>query len=200
MTPDATSRAVALAALLGALSGCAMFGTATPPPEEARAPGEEAYVIGIPDLLRVAVWKHPDLSVDAPVRRDGKISVPLLDDVQAAGRTPEELKAAISERLSKFISRPNVTVIVVSPDSQTVTVVGGVAQSGPVPLRRRMGAVEAVAAAGGFSPWANKRDIRVIRVVDGEKASYRVDYHGYLQGKADADLVLRPGDVVVVPE
>lgn len=188
-----------LAVLLGGPSGCALLSPASEPPEEVVA-ADGPYVIGIPDLLRITVWKHPDLSVDVPVRRDGKISVPLLDDVQAAGRTPEELKAAIGEQLSAYISRPNVTVIVVSPDSQTVTVVGGVAQSGPVPLRRRMGAVEAVAAAGGFSPWANKSDIRVIRVVDGERVSYRVNYRGYLQGEPDSDFDLKPGDVVVVPE
>jgi polysaccharide export outer membrane protein len=198
MKVQALFQAALLLAPMVVASGCA--GPSAPLPAKADEDVELQYVIGIPDLLRVTVWKHPDLSVDVPVRRDGKISIPLLDDVQAAGLTPEQLKATITKKLSGYISRPNVTVIVVSPDSQVVTVVGGVTQSGPVPLRRSMGAVEAIAAAGGFSPWANKSNVRVIRVVDGERLSYRVDYRAYLAGKADSDILLEPGDVVVVPE
>ena len=192
-------RTAALGILLGALSGCATRGH--PEPVGNAATFEETpYVIGVPDVLRIAVWKHPDLSTEVPVRRDGKISVPLLDDIQAAGLTPEELKAVITERLSSSIRSPNVTVIVVSPESQVVTVVGGVAQSGPIPLRGQMGAVEAIAAAGGFSAWANTSDIRVIRIVDGQRVSYAVDYGAYLNAEPGSDIVLQPGDVVVVPE
>jgi polysaccharide export outer membrane protein len=183
-----------------ALAGCASPGVAPPPGARQAAMASGPYVIGIPDLLRITVWKHPDLSVEAPVRSDGKISVPLLDDVQAAGLTPEDLKQAITERLSAFISQPDVTVIVLSPDSQVVTVVGGVAQSGPVSLRRRMGVLEAVAAAGGFSAWANKGDIRVIRTVDGQRVVYAFDYKAYMKGEPGSELLLLPGDVVVVPE
>ena len=191
--------AALLALLLGIAPGCASDGT-TVPAGSAGTFEESPYVIGVPDLLRIVVWKHPDLSAEVPVRRDGKISVPLLDDVQAAGLTPEELKAEITRRLSSSIRSPNVTVVVVSADSQMVTVVGGVQQSGPVPLRGQMGAVEAIAAAGGFTDWANPRDIRVIRVVDGTRVSYRVDYRDYLNAKPGSDIVLQPGDVVVVPE
>ena len=189
------------AALVGALlgAGCATGGNPAPA-GSAGTVDEKSYVIGVPDLLRIVVWQHPDLSTEVPVRRDGKISVPLLDDIQAAGLTPEELKAVITERLSGSIRSPNVTVIVASPDSQIVTVLGGVAQSGTVPLRGQMGAVEAIAAAGGFSAWANQSDIRVIRVVDGQRVSYRVDYRDYLNAEPGADVVLQPGDVVVVPE
>lgn len=183
-----------------ALAGCASPGIAPPPGARQVAEASGPYVIGIPDVLRITVWKHPDLSVEAPVRSDGKISVPLLDDVQAAGLTPEDLKQAITQRLSAFISQPDVTVIVLSPDSQVVTVVGGVAQSGPVSLRRRMGVLEAVAAAGGFSAWANKGDIRVIRTVDGRRVVYAFDYKAYVKGEPGAELLLQPGDVVVVPE
>jgi polysaccharide export outer membrane protein len=190
-------RAALMGALLGA--GCATGGNPSPA-GSAGTVDETTYVIGVPDLLRIVVWQHPDLSTEVPVRRDGKISVPLLDDIQAAGLTPEELKAVITERLSGSIRSPNVTVIVASPESQSVTVLGGVAQSGTVPLRGQMGAVEAIAAAGGFSAWANQDDIRVIRVVDGQRVSYRVDYRDYLNAKPGADVVLQPGDVVIVPE
>lgn len=191
------------AALLALLCGSVACATDAAPAPAAGSSGtydDAPYVIGVPDLLRIVVWKHPDLSAEVPVRRDGKISVPLLDDVQAAGLTPEELKAVIADRLSGSIRNPNVTVVVVSPESQKVTVVGGVQQSGPVPLRGQMGAVEAIAAAGGFTDWANPRDIRVIRVVEGKRVSYRVDYRDYLNAVPGSDIVLQPGDVVVVPE
>jgi len=203
MKPD-LRRALLPALVLGLCLGTGPVGCRTPgvpPPPGASQPlGDAPYVIGVPDVLRVTVWQHPDLSVEVPVRSDGMISVPLLDDVRAAGRTPEGLKEAITEQLSAFISQPDVTVIVVSPDSQVVTVVGGVEASGPVPLRRSMGVLEAVAAAGGFSAWANKGGIRVIRTVEGERVVYAFDYKAYLTGQPDAELLLQPGDVVVVPE
>jgi polysaccharide export outer membrane protein len=181
--------------------GCATLFPSNDRSEKA-PPGtaSEDYVIGVPDLLSVRVWKHPDLSVDAPVRRDGKISIPLLNDVQAAGKTPESLAKLIKKRLAAFVSRPNVTVVVLSPDSQTVTVIGAVTASGAVRLIGEMGVLEAVAAAGGFTPWANKSDITVIRSVDGERISYGFDYRAYVAAEPDSDIALRPGDVVVVPE
>jgi polysaccharide export outer membrane protein len=180
--------------------GCATSGMKPPPASQQIKAADAPYVIGIPDILRVTVWQHPDLDVQAPVRRDGKISVPLLDDVQAAGMTPEELKQSISKQLSASISRPDVTVIVVSPDSQVVSVVGGVALSGPVPLLRQMGVLEAIAAAGGFSAWANKNNVLVIRTVGKKRITYGFDYKGYVSGKPDTELFLLPGDLIVVPE
>jgi polysaccharide export outer membrane protein len=185
---------------LAALVACASRGPTVFQYREQRDSGAE-YVIGSPDVVRVTVWKHPELSVEMPVRRDGKISVPLLDDVQAAGLTPTQLKAQITSRLRQSISNPNVTVAVISPDSQSVTVIGGVANSGPVPLRRDMGVLEAVAAAGGFTAWANKDDIVVQRwAPDGKRVSYAFSYRAYLSGKRDSDIFLQPGDVIVVPE
>jgi len=171
-----------------------------PRPADPSETTERPYVIGIPDLLRVTVWKYPDLSVEAPVRRDGKISVPLVEDVRAAGLTPEELAEQIKTELTEFVTRPDVTVIVLSPDSQFVTVMGGVQTSGPVPIRGAMGVAEAIGAAGGFTPWANKRDVRLIRIVDGERVSYEFNYQAYLRGKPGSDILLEPGDVIMVPE
>jgi polysaccharide export outer membrane protein len=190
--------AVAAVALALNVAGCRT--PSSPLPSESSTAVDRPYVIGIPDLLRVNVWKHPDLGVEAPVRRDGKISVPLLEDVQAAGHTPQELSKLITENLSKFVSRPNVTVIVISPDSQVVTVVGGVNAAGAVPIHRDMGVLEVVAAAGGFSAWANKGDVRVVRRVQGRRVAYRFDYHAFMSGKPNSDILLMPGDVVVVPE
>ena len=171
-----------------------------PSPIDPAVSAETPYVIGIPDLLLVTVWKYPDLSIEAPVRRDGKISVPLIEDVQAAGLTPEQLADDVAKELTHFVTRPDVTVIVVSPDSQTVTVMGGVQQSGAVPIHGSMGVAQAIGAAGGFTAWANKRDVRVIRIVDGQRVSYKFNYNAYLRGKDGSDILLEPGDVIMVPE
>ena len=111
-------------------------------------------MIGIPDVLKIVVWRNPELSVEVPVRRDGKISVPLVDDVQAEGLTPEELKEVLTEALAEYVTAPDVTVIVQQTNSHTVTVVGAVARSGQIPLTRQMRVLEAIATMGIFSSFA----------------------------------------------
>ena len=138
---------LACALLLFACTGRAP----SPPPPDPTPVEREPYVIGVTDMLRVSVWRNPELSVDVPVRPDGMISVPLIDDVQAEGLSPEELKEVISEALSEYITAPDVTVIVMQPNSQTVTVVGAVGgRSGSLPLMRETRVLEAIAAAGGL--------------------------------------------------
>jgi len=125
----------------------------------------------------------------------------LLDDVQAEGLTPEELKEVISSKLSEFISAPDVTVIVYQPLSQTVTVVGAVGRWGSVPLTKETRVLEAIAAVGGFSIWARKNDVRILRSTKEGVVSYRFNYGAYLAGKApDSNMLLEPGDTVVVPD
>ena len=193
------SRQIALMAMIVFVVGCA--GTGALPPPEPAAGEREAYVIGIPDLLRVVVWRNPELSVEVPVRRDGKISVPLVDDVQAEGLTPEELKEVLTEALAEFVSAPDVTVIVQQINSHTVTVVGGVARSGQIPLVRQMRVLEAIAMMGGFNTWAKKSNVRVLRSSEEGIVSYRFNYGAYVAGKApDSNMILRPGDTVVVPD
>jgi len=193
-----TSRTLLLLAVLLA-AGCAPKGAPLPPEP---APGERVdYVIGIPDVLRIVVWRNPELSVEVPVRRDGKISVPLVDDVQAEGLTPEELKEVLTEALAEFVTAPDVTVIVQQINSHTVTVVGGVARSGQIPLVRQMRVLEAIASMGGFNVWANKDAIKVIRRNGPETVEYVFNYGAYSSGKApESNLLLQPGDTVVVPE
>lgn len=190
------------AVLIGSLlilSACARPGAELPP--EAPAGLRETYRIGIPDVLRISVWKNPELSVEVPVRSDGKISVPLLDDVQAEGLTPTELKEVISERLSEYITAPDVTVIVLQPNSSMATVVGAVLRSGTVPLTRETRVIDAIAAMGGFSTWAQQSDIRVLRPSSDGVISYRFNYGAYVAGKApDSNILLRSGDTVVVPD
>jgi polysaccharide biosynthesis/export protein len=193
------------APLLGLLAiacavGCTGRG-APPPPED--EPGERAeYVIGIPDVLKIVVWRNPELSVEVPVRSDGKISVPLVDDVQAEGLTPEELKEVLTEALAEFVTAPDVTVVVQQTNSHTVTVVGGVARSGQISLTRQMRVVEAIATMGGFGPFAKKDRIKVIREQpDGKTIEYVFNYGAYSAGKApESNLLLRPGDTIIVPE
>jgi polysaccharide export outer membrane protein len=192
-------RQVAMMVAIAFSVGCAGRGAPIPPEP---APGErEAYVIGIPDVLKIVVWRNPELSVEVPVRRDGKISVPLVDDVQAEGLTPEELKEVLTEALAEFVTAPDVTVIVQQTNSHTVTVVGGVARSGQIPLVRQMRVLEAIATMGGFNVWARKNQIKIIRQNGNDTVEYVFNFGAYSSGKApDSNLLLQPGDTVVVPE
>lgn len=185
--------------MAGFLSACVGPG-ATPPPEP--APGERSqYVIGIPDLLRIVVWKNPDLSVEVPVRSDGKISVPLVDDVQAEGLTAEELKEVLTQALSEYITAPDVTVIVQQTNSHTVTIVGAVGRSGQLPLVRQTRVLEAIAQMGGFNTWARKDRVKIIRQTDAGPQEYVFNYGAYAAGKApNSNLLLMPGDTIVVPD
>ena len=193
------SRHVAMLALVVLTASCTTVGAPMPPEP---APGDrESYVIGIPDLLRVVVWRNPELTIEVPVRRDGMISVPLVDDVQAEGLTPEELKEVLTEALAEFVTAPDVTVIVQQTNSHTVTVVGGVARSGQIPLVRQMRVLEAIATMGGFNVWAKKNQIKIIRGYGPDAIEFVFNYGAYSAGKApESNLLLEPGDTVVVPE
>jgi polysaccharide export outer membrane protein len=162
-----------------------------------------AYTIGVTDLLRITVWKNPELSVDAvPVRADGMISVPLINDVQAEGLTPEELKEVITRELSEYVGQPNVTVVVIQMNSRFVSVVGEVMQDTRVQLTRDLRVLEAIAQAGGFGPYADKSDVRILRRnADGTEAEFRFDYNAYIRGRAPgSNIVLQHGDTIIVPD
>lgn len=192
-------RPIAAAAMAALVVGCAGTG-AVPPPEPAPGTRQE-YVIGIPDVLKIVVWRNPELSVEVPVRRDGKISVPLVDDVQAEGLTPLELKEVLTAELAEFVTAPDVTVIVLQTNSHTVTVVGGVMRSGQIPLTRQMRVLEAIATMGGFNTWAKRDRVKIMRPSGGSLTEYVFNFGAYSAGKApDSNLLLRPGDTVVVPE
>lgn len=189
---------VASAALATALA-CAS--PAPPPPEFEALPKEGAYVIGAADRLRIDVWQNDKVSLgDVPVRPDGKITIPLLDDVQAAGLTTDELKAVLTQELSEFIQNPTVTVVVLAPLSKRAYVLGEVRSPGPISLSAETRVLDAITAAGGFSPFAKKSSVRVLRYVDGRELEYRFDYDAYVDGDAPGtNVVLRPSDTVLVP-
>lgn len=170
-----------------------------PPPEEPL--GERTpYVIGVTDVLQITVWKNPELGAQVVVRPDGKISVPLVDDVQAEGLTPLELKEVITEGLSEYISAPDVTVVVMQMNSNTVAIVGGVRTPQMLPLQREMRVLEAIAKAGGFTTFAKKNHVKILRRSPGGLVEHRFNYGAYVAGKApNANLVLKAGDTIVVP-
>jgi polysaccharide export outer membrane protein len=155
--------------------------------------------IGPEDMLHVSVWKEPDLTETLPVRPDGKISLPLLDDVQASGLTPTQLADAISTKLKKYLSDPRVTVIVTAMNSQKIYVLGEVTHSGTMPLQPNMTILQALASAG-FTQFANTKGIYVLRTDNGKQQKIPVNYKALLKGASiDQNLVLRPGDTIVVP-
>jgi polysaccharide export outer membrane protein len=135
-----------------------------------------------------------------PVRPDGKITVPLVDDVEAAGLTPDELKVALAEKLSEYVQSPTVTVVVLAPLSKRAYVLGEVRAAGPIPLGTDMSVLDAITAAGGFTAFAKKSQVRVLRRIDGKELDYVFNYDAFVAGRAPGtNVLLRPGDTVLVP-
>ena len=163
------------------------------------APTED-YKIGAQDVLRIDVWKEAELTRTVPVRPDGKISLPLLNDVQAAGLTPTQLSNVISEGLKKFINSPQVTVTVNEINSRRVYVTGEVAHAGAFPLLPNMTVLQALSSSGGFTQFAKVKGIYVLRIEDGKQVKHPFNYKGVLAGrKQEENIALQPGDVIVVP-
>ena len=157
------------------------------------------YVIGADDNLHISVWKEPDLTTSLPVRPDGKISLPLLNDVPAAGLTPMQLADSITEKLKKYISDPRVTVVVTAMNSRRVYILGEVLHTGAVPLLPNMTVLQALATAG-FTQFANVKGIYVLRTENGKQVKLPFNYKQVVKG-ADPrqNIALKPGDTVVVP-
>jgi polysaccharide export outer membrane protein len=193
---------VALLILLVALSGVtACASRALPPPPEPDPMEMDDYVIGHSDNLEITVWKNPELSNTVVVRHDGKISLPLLDDVQAVGLTPLELKEVLTEGLREFVGDPEVTVTVTQMNSYVVYVLGEVARQGPIPLTRNLRVLDALSTAGGFGTFADRDDIRILRRSSKGIQEFRFDYDAYLKGQVpEANLLLQRGDTIVVPQ
>ena len=169
------------------------------PAENLKSAAGPDYVIGADDTLHISVWKEPDLTEALPVRPDGKISMPLLNDVQAAGLTPQQLAQVITDRLKKYISDPRVTVVVTQMNSQRIYVLGEVQHTGAMPLLPNMTVLQALARAG-FTQFANTKAIYVLRLENGKQKKYPINYRLVLKGDAaDQNLVLKPGDTIVVP-
>lgn len=157
------------------------------------------YVIGGDDMLAIHVWKEPDLTSTLPVRADGMISLPLINDVKAAGLTPMQLAADITEKLKKYLSDPHVTVTVTQMNSQRIYAMGEVLHAGSLNLLPNMTVLQALASCG-FSQFANTKGIYVLRNENGTQKKIPIPYKKLIKGEAiDQNLVLKPGDTIVVP-
>ena len=164
------------------------------------ATADPNYVIGAQDVLDINVWKEPDVSRIVPVRPDGKISLPLLNDVQAAGLTPAQLAAQITESLKKYVTNPQVTVIVTTINSQRVYILGEVTRPGAFPLIPGMSVLQALSSAGGFTQFAKVKSIFVRRLENGKETKFPFNYKDVISGKKpEQDILLKAGDTIVVP-
>lgn len=182
------------------IAGCA---SSLPPPPSAAATNAE-YRIGAGDQLQVFVWQNPQLSTTVPVRPDGKISLPLISDLQAAGKTPTQLSGDIAAQLKKYVNDPLVTVIVssfVGTYAQQVRVVGEAARPQSLPYRQNMSVLDAIIAVGGLTQYAAGDRATLVRTVDGHEKSYRLHLDELIKdGDMSANVPLQPGDVIIIPQ
>jgi len=168
---------------------------ATPP----ATPMDATYIIGADDVLHIAVWKETDLTATEPVRSDGKISLPLLNDVQASGLTPMQLADSLTEKLRKYVADQRVTVVVTQVNSKRIYLLGEVAHSGAMPITPNMTVMQALASAG-ISQFANTKKIYLLRSENGKKEKIPVPYRKLIKGDdVEHDYALHPGDTIVVP-
>ena len=158
------------------------------------------YKIGPQDVLRIDVWREAEVSRAVPVRPDGKISLPLLNDVQAAGLTPMKLAAVIADGLTKYINNPQVTVTVSEINSRRIYVTGEVSRAGAFPLLPNMTVLQALSSSGGFTQFAKLKNIYVLRTDNGKQVKLPFNYKDAVNGKKpEQNVLLQPGDVIVVP-
>jgi polysaccharide export outer membrane protein len=168
-------------------------------PAASTSPAGPTYVIGPEDVLHIAVWKEADLTATLPVRPDGKISLPLLDDVQAAGLTPKQLAESVTEKLKKYIADPRVTVVVTAINSKRVFLVGEVMHPGATSMLPNMTVLQALSSAG-LSQFANTKRIYVLRTENGKQRKLPVNYRQLVKGeRIEQNYLLQPGDTIVVP-
>jgi polysaccharide export outer membrane protein len=188
------------------LAAAAEPAPASPPPAEPAAAARPAqpaddseYRIGVEDLIVVSVWRDPDLTREVPVRPDGRISLPLLQDIDAAGKTPRELAQEIQRRLKEFLSNPSVTVIVREVNSLKAYMMGEVLKPGPILLRSPVRLLQGISLAGGLTPFGGRGTIVLYRrTATGEKV-IELSYREIVGGRKPEDnLMLEPGDTVVV--
>jgi len=168
-------------------------------PKEPVSVAGPSYIIGADDTLYISVWKESDLTATLPVRPDGMVSLPLLNDVRAAGLTPMQLAASIQEKLKKYVTDPRVTVVVTAMNSQRIYVTGEVLHTGAMPLLPNMTVLQALANAG-FSQFANTKGIYLLRFENRKQQKIPVNYRQLIKGEAmEQNIILKPGDTIVVP-
>lgn len=183
-----------------ALTGCAHRPSAPP---EATPPLAD-YTIGAGDMLTINVWRNPEVSLSVPVRPDGKVTTPLVEDMPAAGKTSTQLARDVEKALEKYIQQPMVTVIVTSfvgPYAQQIRVIGQAAKPQALPYRQGMSLMDVLISVGGVTDFAAGNKANIIRMVDGRQLSMPVRLQDLLRdGDISANVTMRPGDVLVIPE
>ena len=158
------------------------------------------YLIGPEDVLSIVYWKDKDMSTEVAVRPDGRISVPLLNDIQAAGLTPEQLRERLTEDSKKYIEDPSVTVVVKVINSRKVFITGEVGKPGPYPLVAPMTVLQLIALAGGLRDYAQTKKIVIVRTENGRQTTYKFNYKDVSAGrKLQQNIELKPNDTIVVP-
>jgi polysaccharide export outer membrane protein len=206
MQPHKTTLAIAL---FGALLASGSSAAQSPPAPHAQATAVAAvtsvtppadYVIGPADLLSIVFWRDKDMSADVTVRPDGKISLPLLNEVQAAGYTPEQLRARLIEAASKFVEEPNATVVVKEIHSRDAFITGNVLKPGPYAISANTSVLQLIAIAGGLQEYADDANIVIIRTENGKTQYHNFNYKDVVKRRrSEQNIVLHPGDTVVVP-
>jgi len=198
LSPLAQARDTAKQASIGAVSQKTDATSKTTSPVSTTTDAE--YVIGPQDVLNIDVWKEPEISRTVPVRPDGKISLPLLNDIQASGLTALQLGKAIHDGLIKFLTSPEVTVTVTAINSRRVYITGEVARAGALPLLPNMTVLQALSSAGGFTQFAKLKSIYILRNEGGKQVKLPFNYKEVVKGKnQEENILLQSGDVIVVP-
>jgi polysaccharide export outer membrane protein len=161
---------------------------------------DPSYIIGPMDVLEIQVWKEPDFSRKVLVRPDGKITYPLIGDIHASGMNTMGLKALLTEKLENFLSKPEVTVIVLQSSSKNFYIVGKINRPGNYPLNPDMTVLQAISVAGGLNEWADRDSIRIIRRSGGKEEILHFDYDEVISGKnLERNILLKPNDTIMVP-
>lgn len=192
-----------LGALVGLLTACTGFSTAYPPAPAAAATPDHGYIVGSGDTLNIIVWRNPELSVSVPVRPDGKISTPLVEDLVAQGKTSVEIARDIEKALSKLVRDPVVTVVVtqfVGPYSQQIRVVGEAAKPQALPYKQKMTVLDVMIAVGGLTDFADGNGATIVRASESNKR-YSVRLKDLIKrGDISANVEMKPGDILIIPQ
>ena len=163
-------------------------------------PEPSSYLIGPNDILNIHVWREEALTRDVTVMADGRIAFPLIGEIMAQGKTVEGLKQAISEKLKKYVSDPNVTVIVMESRSRLIYTIGKLNSPGSFPLVAGMTVLQALSASGGFTEWADTKNILIIRRLGNTEERLQFNYKDFIDGRnVEQNVILRPNDTIVVP-
>jgi polysaccharide export outer membrane protein len=192
-----------LTLLTSATASAQAQATPTPPSSGAGQPGVTAppgYAIGADDVLTIVFWREKEMSGDVVVRPDGKISLPLVNDIQATGLTPDQLRASVTEAAKRFVEEPSVTVVVKQINSRKVFITGQVGKPGSYPLSGPTTVLQLLAMAGGLLEYADSENVVVLRTENGEPLSFSFNYNDVVRRRnLKQNIELRPGDTVVVP-